>query len=766
MAKVGDIFKNVAKTTIKIAAFPITGTLNIYKTVTTKGVSDNKKIAAIMFNIMGIYLWGLIANCGLSLLGALNIISLGGTTSTLIANKQIDLTKESIQQKKKEKEKKESPTGVNSGAVLQDENGNWILDLSKISDDVTTNLPQGTYQSGTAKQRAELLMLFQEICSRPEVDIPVDVLCGFFYNESSAYLGNYKGSIFTAINQNQAKDVDSDTYGSFCISLSEWNAGEGHAFISKYDPTNTTGKTQVYSYSEAKSKGLKIGNYDRPNIFYLPDAAYSTALRVSNAYHQREGTGVNGLKYCKELTSKYESMGANAEQLKTIRYYSACASYNGWSDIAKGVAPTFYWDLTKQKGSVDQWWQDGNNKDSLRKTFLSLLDQIDRTVPNLIDVSYGANDPYSNVKIYPGNQYYSNLPEITCRYFFYVANGGRWVYEGLVANAKALGAMQSSSTLGGTEDFISNLKKLKAYGAEHDWSYSQSTADLISIDGTTVCTRHDCSGLVYAALYLSGYVKGNTKNDIWGSSSYGGSNSVLESQGWTHYTYSSSFKLQPGDIYAVPGSHVEVCAGDNTAYNWGDTKFFKTASPTGKTITPTHVWRPPAKSKTNTKTGQQMKNVSSGQQTVVNAAMSQLNKKQWTLYGTTMDSTNTCQAFTKRCWAEAGYGFNGFIYPKEFFEYQGSEYYVERYVPIGSSNGIPAEQIDWKTIPVGAGIISKGNYNGITPVHISTYIGDGEIIEAGASTVQRVPIGKTCGGNSIFGWVAPTKLYEEAKGKK
>ena len=77
---------------------------------------------------------------------------------------------------------------------------------------------------------------------------------------------------------------------------------------------------------------------------------------------------------------------------------------------------------------------------------------------------------------------------------------------------------------------------------------------------------------------------------------------------------------------------------------------------------------------------------------------------------------------------------------------------------------------EWSTVPIGAGLISKGNYtddNGVrhNPAHISLYIGDGEIIEAGGSTVKRLEASETCGKNNLFGWIAPTKLYEEAQKK-
>lgn len=755
MGFLGGLVKGALKTTVKVAAFPITGSMNIYKTITNKGLSENAKIASVMLNVLGMGVWGLGLNCGLSALGAMNIISLGGATSTLIENQMIDMTQESKKEKKKQEEKQRKASGVTAGAIVQDANGNWILDLSKIDDNVTTNLPQGTYQSGTAKARAELLLLVQEICNQPEITITPEMLLGTFYNESSGRLPN-TGSIFKHF-YDDTPNGDGDVaplYHRASAWLEKTGYKHGWTFMSKYAPDNTSGQTKVYNVGEYS--GTTEG-HSRPAINYLPDALYATAYRLSVCYDGREEFDTH---WTRDYVEWGKSLGMNDEEIKILRTVNSCAYYNSYGDWVKIFIPASYVDLYRTYGDITQWYTLGDNYTGYEAKYYALMKDVNRTVPNFKD-SYG-NASAASLASYESLAKSNHVAE---RYTFLVVNAGRWMWEGLESNAKALGAMQETSVIGGSSDFISNLKKLKAYGAANDWSYSQTTKELIDIDGTKVYTRHDCSGLVYAALYLTGYVTDNSGNSIWGSSYYGASNSVLEAQGWTHYDYTDSFQLQPGDIYANPGTHVEVYAGDGLAYNWGDTKFFKTAEPTGKTITPDHVWRPPAASKSSSKTSVQMKNVSSGQQAVVDAAHSQLGKSTWSLYGTTMVSKNRCQAFTKRCWAVAGYGLNGFEYPKEFFEYEGSEYYVERYVPVGSKDGIPAEQIDWKTIPVGAGIISKGNYGGITPVHISTYIGDGEIIEAGASTVNQRKIGETCGGNSIFGWVAPMKLYEEAKGK-
>lgn len=139
-------------------------------------------------------------------------------------------------------------------------------------------------------------------------------------------------------------------------------------------------------------------------------------------------------------------------------------------------------------------------------------------------------------------------------------------------------------------------KAHKMYGAA-GFTYGYNTyANLTLSDGTVVNVRKDCSGYVGFCMYLAGF----SSSPVCITSG-----SDLTPYGFTRV---DSSQLQPGDVVAWPGSHIEVyVSGEKTVYNWGgaasaqnkyagvtDVNTVDSTSTSGHTFPPQVVWRPQA----------------------------------------------------------------------------------------------------------------------------------------------------------------------------
>ena len=122
--------------------------------------------------------------------------------------------------------------------------------------------------------------------------------------------------------------------------------------------------------------------------------------------------------------------------------------------------------------------------------------------------------------------------------------------------------------------------------------------------------------------------------------------------------------------------------------------------------------------------------------------------------GSTMVSKNYCAAFVKCAYYEAGFDYIGgnakdIPHPNEIkFNSDGT--------------------VDYSDIPAGAVIVSKGvPVNGVDYGHVCLYVGNGYVIEAGGSTIQKKPIEESFGGKGhncapFVGWGFATENQEEA----
>lgn len=128
--------------------------------------------------------------------------------------------------------------------------------------------------------------------------------------------------------------------------------------------------------------------------------------------------------------------------------------------------------------------------------------------------------------------------------------------------------------------------------------YSENKYVDVTVNGQSYRTRTDCSGFVSLCLQVAGVY---SPNSVTSSVSFGSKNDTLSAAGFTPLNFSGWDNLQPGDIIAQPGRHVEIFSrneGDtHYVYNYGSNK---SAAAPGETTDSgsghnySHVWRPGA----------------------------------------------------------------------------------------------------------------------------------------------------------------------------
>ena len=143
-------------------------------------------------------------------------------------------------------------------------------------------------------------------------------------------------------------------------------------------------------------------------------------------------------------------------------------------------------------------------------------------------------------------------------------------------------------------------------------------------------------------------------------------------------------------------------------------------------------------------------------QKIVAWAEAQVGKNEFynSCHGATQVSKNYCAAFVKCAYYEAGLGYcdgnaKDIPHPNQIkFNSDGT--------------------VNYSDIPVGAVIVSKGvPVGGVDYGHVCLYVGNGYVIEAGGSTIQKKPIDESFGGKGhncapFVGWGFAMDNQEEA----
>lgn len=159
------------------------------------------------------------------------------------------------------------------------------IDYTSLPDISTLTLGANDYKPTSLKESLMLRELAIEICSRPEIDMDPRFLLGIWYTECSLNM--------------QLKDSNSDIYNSLSTineSKSTKYKGPGQTsqatmdsfnlgYISKAESPNLDSSLRVFGKGDVSNVLLNPDGISRPNVYYVPDAMYLTAWRISRTLH-------------------------------------------------------------------------------------------------------------------------------------------------------------------------------------------------------------------------------------------------------------------------------------------------------------------------------------------------------------------------------------------------------------------------------------------------------------------------------------------------
>lgn len=171
--------------------------------------------------------------------------------------------------------------------------------------------------------------------------------------------------------------------------------------------------------------------------------------------------------------------------------------------------------------------------------------------------------------------------------------------QGTLVAGGATGNCPAGSVV--NDDWIAVVKTVKQLLAATGTGYDQTTTVPISVNGTTMQVRPDCSGMVSACLNVYGSFAGGT----WSSSQF---TFASELNGFTKYSFSGWENLCQGDIISYDG-HVEIFAynvdGRHYVWNAGSTESVRNPeATTDSRSTYITVWRPNSSVNTDSSAGE------------------------------------------------------------------------------------------------------------------------------------------------------------------
>lgn len=126
---------------------------------------------------------------------------------------------------------------------------------------------------------------------------------------------------------------------------------------------------------------------------------------------------------------------------------------------------------------------------------------------------------------------------------------------------------------------------------------------------------------------------------------------------------------------------------------------------------------------------------------IVNLAASQVNRSSFEYFGSYISAKDYCQRFVAYIYYKAG------VNPT----YTSQAYAADARRAWGKNKLTwKNNKIDCSEIPVGACIYSQCGND--TRGHVSIYVGNGYIIEAGVSPIRKVPLNSTLSGRTYYSW--------------
>ncbi len=590
-----SILSNLLFNVLSVALYPLKVTIAFFRKYNKRSTSANAAYFIFVMFVYVVYIGVLIA-CN-SFFSTDKVVELGGVFTTIYGNKLVEYVGPS--------EFPSYGSGGTTGGGSFDGN-DYIIDLDEIPDNIT--LPSNYYQLGSVRARAELLLLVQEICARPELDITPAELLGIFYVERNG-LPRVDNSIIL-----ETEDEELDAYGSsgptqHIVSAfyeSSMSEVKGRTFISKLENANIPDSERVLTVEESEGLTTPDGK-PRPNPNYFPDALYSTANRIS-AYKQGIYNGRTD-QATKPIMDYLTSVDLGDELENTLRYGQACSRYNSYNKLCCLTwVPQLYIDIYNQHGPIDGWSDLATSNVGLLRAFSGSkvngipYDEGGGLVMSTIKTSIPPVPDKYNCSTY--NEYWTETLEHNYHsphnYLFWALNGGTWIYEGLSALGESVGSVVDNGGVS-SNGTVNELPVFKGGLIDGEWVRPLDDHDYIATAlYNEPRTGYNHTGLdigvpkgdnLYAiqdgVVVLARWDSGSDQSKPDGQQGGGGRMVfILHDNGiMTRYMHMSAFEVSVGDTVKMgqvigkvgntggsTGSHLHFEIRENaTQSNWGDT---------------------------------------------------------------------------------------------------------------------------------------------------------------------------------------------------
>jgi len=534
---------------LQLILYPIKYVFTIIFIMTTCRKSKGLKFILVTINTFFLSIWLLVVIMFFNTIDRNTVTFLGGTTVALeeggYFESYIPIYNGDL-------------SGVTDTGSVNIGGNNYNINLDNLDSDVT--IPSGMYQMGTVLQRAQLLLLVQEICSRPEITVTPQDLLGVFYVESSANMPS--GSIVETV-----YPVSYNQYGCggpMQMTNTQFEGtgiNRGYSFISRIeDPSLEEGER---AKRNDQSQGVpKKGGLTRPSMFYLPDAMYTMARMLSSAYPDSQGLSTtNWTKRVKEWS---DENSLNSYQKDKLMMQSSYAYFNGYNVTQHTFIPAMLGDVMKKHGEIDQW--SALSRGSLNtKLKDDLIPNLVRTLPDMRDSNPASlNTSYSSAV----TGLNSSLKE-SVTYGFLAFNGGTYVYNGLIALAQQVGTennnnQEISSGTGSYEKIVALSwseahKKFPRYD-----SGGPTKLDLIDVETGKEFSITRIVGTQHADVEATTKKDTAIMKELWGGTWSWTMRAVLIKDGKTLYAASLAGMPHAGeDSIPFSGANLDYIKGNN-----------------------------------------------------------------------------------------------------------------------------------------------------------------------------------------------------------
>jgi len=315
----------------------------------------------------------------------------------------------------------------------------YNINFEQLGDKKEIVLPSGIYQSGNTRQRAEMIMIINQICTRKEISVTQEELMGLLFISERGNLEPEGSLVWLSWKERYNENLCG---GPFSHNKNDWEGqGEdrGKIFISTLENHDLKEEERVVpEYSGSKYKtpdGLA-----RPSMFFFSDAAYTAAFRLSqykkgldSEKENSEFSNEKVIKWAKERELSSEVI-EQAVIVNCIYYY-----FRHEIKIKDWYIPFYIDNILDKKSTLLV-----NSKDVVSSNITDNFENsISNTKRKLVSVG-GSKEELTNYK----QCYIESNKEKSIMLPYKFFGGSEWIYGGLGILASQMCQVYTDTNIG------------------------------------------------------------------------------------------------------------------------------------------------------------------------------------------------------------------------------------------------------------------------------------------------------------------------------